>query len=119
MGKVAFAKMNCYSCHKVAGEDFPDPVADPPVDVVLDSRLAKQTRQRIAESIIAPSHRFVGESESIRMAVYGIEDVGMIEQIPRDVSVGSNSRMGDFSDVMTVRELIDIVEYLKSLDQKN
>ncbi|MCA9416588.1 MAG: hypothetical protein KC931_02005 [Candidatus Omnitrophica bacterium] len=52
------------------------------------------------------------------MVAYGIEDVGMIPQSRRVASEGSNSRMGDFSDAMTVRELIDIVEYLKSLDRR-
>lgn len=93
-GKQAFEEMRCYVCHKVEGSDFPDPVAQPPVDVVLGAAHTQVRRSTLAESIIAPSHSFAPGWDA--------------------PTTSTLSRMGDFSDVMTVRQMIDIVEYLKT-----
>lgn len=97
-GHDVLAKMSCYSCHEVVGGDFPAPVADPPVPVKIDATVAAKSPEQIAESIIAPSHRFP-------RGVPGIDSDGL-------------SRMGDYSEAMTVRELIDLVAYIRSLHQE-
>jgi len=94
-GRAVLAMMSCYSCHEIVGTDFPAPVADPPVPVKIDSTVASQSPERIAESIIAPSHRFPH-------GVPGVDSEGL-------------SRMGDYTRAMTVRELIDLVAYIRSL----
>jgi hypothetical protein len=94
-GKAAVQAMQCFVCHKIAGSDFPAPHAKPPVPVELGASQAAQSQERLAESIIAPSHR-------VAPGMPGITSGGM-------------SRMGDYSEVMTVRQLVDIVAYLQSL----
>jgi hypothetical protein len=94
-GKTAVQAMQCFVCHKIAGSDFPAPHAQPPVPVTLGVEQARQSPERLAESIIAPSHR-------VAPGAPGITSGGM-------------SRMGDYSEVMTVRQLVDIVAYLQSL----
>ncbi len=94
-GRTAFTEMQCYACHAVEGDDFPDPHASPPVPVALGPEVASMDRGYLAESIISPSHRIPEDMEGIRH-----------EEL---------SRMGDYSEAMTVRQLIDIVAYLESL----
>lgn len=96
-GKKVFHAMKCYVCHAVPGGDFPAPHARPPVDVPLGSLQSGQSRERLAESILAPSHR-------IAPGVL-LEDKGL-------------SRMGDFSESMSVRQLIDLTAYLESLAEQ-
>lgn len=95
-GKQAFTTKQCFACHAVPGEGFRAPWAQPPVPVMLTAQTALQTREQLAESIIAPSHK--------------------IPQNLINVKGGTLSRMGDYSYAMTVRELIDIVAYIKSLE---
>lgn len=94
-GKAAVQAMQCFVCHEIVGSDFPPPHAQPPVLVSLGAATARQSREQLAESIIAPSHR-------------------VPEGVPSVTSAGL-SRMGDYSEVMTVRQLIDIVAYLQSV----
>lgn len=93
-GKEAVQAMQCFVCHEIVGSDFPAPHAQPPVMVSLGAEKARQSRERLAESIIAPSHR--------------------VPEGFTGVTSGGTSRMGDYSEVMTVRQLIDIVAYLQS-----
>ena len=96
-GKVAFHRLKCWACHEVAGEDFPRAFVDPPVPIMMVSPLQDQTREQLAESIMMPSHK-------------------VPENLP-GVKTGDLSRMGDFSQAMSVRELIDIVAFLKDIRQ--
>jgi hypothetical protein len=96
-GKEALRALKCYVCHAVPGEGFPAPHAQPPVDIPLGFLQSGQSRERLAESILAPSHR-------IAPGIL-LEDKGL-------------SRMGDFSEAMSVRQLIDLTAYLKSLAEK-
>lgn len=97
-GRKAFKALQCYACHKVKGEDFPDPVIKPPLKMVFDKELAKKSRDNLAESIIAPSHQ----------VAKGLKQAGQT----------GDSRMGSYREIMTVQQLVDIVEYLKSLQPK-
>jgi hypothetical protein len=94
-GRVAFTEMQCFVCHEVRGDTFPPPHASEPVPTVLGAHLAVQPRGRLFESIVAPSHRIPGPMEGVRQ--------------------GELSRMGDYSEAMTVRQLIDIVAFLQAL----
>ncbi len=94
-GRAAFSAMQCYACHHVIGDDFPDPHATPPLEVSLGPEIATLSRGAIAESIIAPSHGITAEFEQVLS--------------------GELSRMGDYSEAMTVRQFIDIVAYLEWL----
>jgi hypothetical protein len=89
-----FADNGCHSCHEVAGEAFPAPVADPRVNVVLGGIVpSPRTDGDLVTSIVDPSHRIVPGMGEMRS--------------------GGRSRMGDFSDHLTVHELVDLVAFLQ------
>ena len=100
-GRAAFAKFSCHSCHQVAGENFPKPVAEPPVPVSFGSASDLRSlpiyrmRAQLAESIVNPSHR--------------------VSPFLKNVRSGQGSRMADYTEVMTVRELIDLVAFLQEV----
>ena len=96
-GRAAFVDLRCHACHRVEGVSMPEPVAAPPVPVVLGGTVYQaRTDGELVTAIVHPSHRVV----------------------PRDpaelVRSGRLSRMGDFSDCMSVRQLIDLVAFLQS-----
>jgi hypothetical protein len=96
-GRKVFEEFRCHACHRVAGLDFPAPVAQPPVPVVLGSREQRaRTDAELLVAIVHPSHDIIpkgaaGETRSGRL-----------------------SRMGDFSEDMTVRQLVDLVAFIRS-----
>jgi len=96
-GKKAFTELKCISCHQVmADPDLPPPTASPP-GPMLGTFDAFHTPGELADAIVSPSHHFA---------------------VPEGRTQGGElSRMGDFRDVMTVRQLIDIVAYLKSQEE--
>jgi len=94
-GRQTFVDLGCSSCHEVSGSDLPKPSADPPVPIVLaGARSRDRTTAQLITAIINPSHEI---APSVR------EDL---------VKSGSKSRMGDYSHVMTVGQLVDVVEFL-------
>jgi mono/diheme cytochrome c family protein len=95
-GREAFAALMCTTCHAVAGEsELPQPVAQVPVPV-LGPAQAKQSPSKLASSIVSPSHKV---SDEVLMKTWG-----------------ELSPMGDFSETMTVRQLVDLVAYLRSVE---
>lgn len=97
-GRAAFVALRCYYCHRVEGAELPSPLAQPPVPVTLGDRTRPApSRERLVRGIIAPSHEFAP---------------GYKEELIRD---GKLSRMGDYSDVLTVRQVSDLVAFLESL----
>lgn len=101
-GRKAFQDMKCTACHWVANDaelSQGGPVADKP-GPLLGPKQAAFSRGWLADSIIAPSHTIAPHSN-------GVSDQSEL------------SRMGDFTETMTVRQLIDIVAYLRSLKQPN
>jgi len=95
-GQAVFADLKCHSCHEVAGADHPAPVADPPVPVVLGGQVHRaRTDGELAAAIVDPSRRIAAPALA-------------------SVQSGGLSRMGDFSESMTVRDLVDVVAYLQS-----
>lgn len=91
-GYRAFVDLRCYYCHSVAGDaTLPDRVASVRGPQIGPDQAA-QARGKIAESIIDPSHEIPP---------------------PRDSRL---SPMGDFSEAMTVRQLIDLVAYVQSVE---
>ncbi|HEX7408478.1 MAG TPA: cytochrome c [Candidatus Binatia bacterium] len=99
-GKTAFLKMGCYSCHKVPGGDFPEARISGGVGPDLVPAYSQLPREFLAEAIINPHRYMSGTLEHYR----GSDKV--------------SSEMRDYSSVMSVRELLDIVEFLKQLNHK-
>jgi L-cysteine S-thiosulfotransferase len=94
-GQQAFVDLKCSSCHRVAGVALPEPVADPIVPVTLGGPWPNErTDGELLTAIINPSHKIAAGFP------------------PELLTTGSRSRMGEYADVMTVRQLIDIVAFL-------
>ena len=96
-GRQAFLDLRCWSCHEIEGGDMPKPVATPAVPVFLggNARSAPDDLY-LLQAIVNPSHELAPG--------WGTENV----------QSGNVSRMGDYSQVMTVRQLLDLIAFLKS-----
>jgi hypothetical protein len=92
-GGEAFVSLGCTACHTVAwDDDLPAPVsASPGPELGLD--VAKLGPGGLATSVVAPSHKIAERYRS-----------------PTDSKL---SPMTDYSAIMTVRQLADIVAYLE------
>ena len=102
-GRAVFEQFQCYGCHNVVGDSFPDPSAVTPTFVALGGGPAK-SRAYLVESIIAPSHRFAKPQPPPGRTAGEL-----------NIRTGSGSRMMDYSDAMTVRQLFDLASYLETL----
>ncbi len=102
-GRMVFAEMKCYTCHKVyERDDLPEPTADPSVPVTLGGRFARVPSDgHLVTSIIHPSHKI---SSRYAHAM---------------VTTGNSSRMGDFTESMSVQELIDLVAFLHTVYERD
>jgi mono/diheme cytochrome c family protein len=92
-GRQVFTKFACYACHRVVGEDFPDPGAAA-VGPELSNMGAMHPLEFFAESVLNPDA--VVDKDSFRA-----ED--------------GHSMMPSFNNLMTVEELVDLAAFLKSL----
>ena len=98
-GRQAFADLNCTACHAVPSEpEFPDPVSASP-GPPIDARVSGRDVSYLITAIASPSHELSP----------GLDDV------VRGQLSGVLSPMGDFSQVMTVRQLVDLHAYLRSV----
>ena len=87
--------MKCNACHTMKGLDLPPPVAEPPVPVPLGGVVDyRPTDGRFVTSIVNPSHKIAP---------------GLPEELVRS---GDASRMADYGDLLTVRQLVDLVAFL-------
>lgn len=113
IGRGIFNVMACHSCHTVPGEDFPAPTAQPPVPVAVGDPRNKKSRTYLAESILAPSHRFAQPPEIIMGLV-------IIQQEYRNIETPlGGSRMFDYRDAMTVSDWLDLVAYLEAMQSRS
>jgi hypothetical protein len=95
-GRVAFVQFQCFTCHEVQGEDFPQVPGKPAVQVRLGGTVERAMSDGyLVASIIHPSYRFAPYPRKL---------------ITRD----GESRMPHYDDAMTVRQLTDIVAFLQS-----
>lgn len=94
-GKAKFVELGCSSCHSVRSvSDLPKPTANPPVPIALGGGIPSvPTDGQLVTAIINPSHRITARKHA-------------------GVKSGDTSRMGDYSDAMTVRDLADVVAFL-------
>jgi mono/diheme cytochrome c family protein len=95
-GRAVFVKLECYACHAVKGESFPT-AAKGAEDVgpELTGMGSHHPAEYLAESLVNPN----------AVIVTGAGYTGS----------DGLSRMPDYGDVLTVRQLIDLVAYIKSL----
>jgi Cytochrome c len=99
-GRQAFIDLKCTACHAVPSEaDFPPPISANP-GPPMDSRLARRDVSYLAAAIVSPSHEISPNiSSEVRARLDGVL-----------------SPMGDFSHAMTVRQLVDVHAYLRSIE---
>jgi mono/diheme cytochrome c family protein len=96
-GREVALEMKCAVCHRIEAPGMPAPTADPPVPVMLGGEIRNvKTDGELVTSIINPSHRIVPTLRTER------------------VTSGNLSRMPDYGEVMTVRQLADVVAFLQS-----
>ena len=98
-GREAFVAMKCNVCHEVRGDVSMEKTSAAKPGPKLGVAQSRYRPDFLADSIVFPSHA-IKPGFKTPDAAKGI------------------SRMGDFSDTMTVRELADVVAYLKSLDEE-
>jgi hypothetical protein len=98
-GRQAFQDLKCTACHAVPSEpNFPPPVATTP-GPVIDTRVAGRDASYLVTAVMSPSHSISSAtSEELQSQLEGVL-----------------SPMGDFSHVMTVRQLVDLYAYLHSI----
>jgi mono/diheme cytochrome c family protein len=95
-GRRVFVAMECFACHTVAEEQFPDETRIPSgPGPELTGMGTQHPAEYFAESIMHPN----------RVIVLG----------PGHTGWDSFSKMPSYADVMTLKQLIDVVAYLKSL----
>lgn len=98
-GEAVFIQLGCPSCHLVAGRSYAgQDLSREPVAPTLGSAQAALTREYLAERLISYDRFLPGGHYK---ATYSRSD--------------GSSRMGNFNDVITVRQLIDLVEFIKSI----
>jgi mono/diheme cytochrome c family protein len=95
-GRKVFAAMECYACHEVKGEDFPASAKTPrDAGPPLTGMGPHHPPEYFAESIINPN----------RVILTG----------PGYTGPDGRSKMPSYADTMSLKQLIDVVAYLKSL----
>ena len=96
-GQEVFVSMGCTSCHTIRGLDLPASQVEGPVMIVLGGPVSKvKSYGELVSSIINPSHRLARG--------FKVDEVSQEGQ----------SLMTIYNDVVTVTELIDLVEFLQS-----
>jgi hypothetical protein len=96
-GKAAFRKMQCYGCHRVPGSDLPDERTAGGVGPDFVPAYSKLPATYLAEAIMGRHRQMSGTLEHF---------VGLQK---------TTSEMADYTTIMSVRELLDIVTFLKNL----
>jgi hypothetical protein len=95
--KATFVALGCNTCHRVSGMDLPAPSVEPPVPVVLGGEVTQEPADGyLVTSIIYPSYRLAGYPKHLITTADG------------------RSRMPDYADKITVRQLTDLVAFLQS-----
>ena len=90
-GKALFVELKCNDCHHVVGTDLAAPAARATEPVMLGGEFAyHRTDGELVAAIINPSHQ-------------------LVRGYPRElVEREGKSRMKDYSDTLTVRDLVDL-----------
>lgn len=98
-GRKVYVELECYKCHEINGESFPD-LADTEgrSGPELSQMAASHPVEFFAESIVNPN------------AVIDSED-----KEKGYVTKEGRSKMPDYGDVLTVRQLVDLATYVASL----
>lgn len=94
-GKAAFVDLKCYACHTVEGVELPAPASAAPVKLGGRKPLPPTTGDLSTDIIMPSSHFAEGYPAS-------------------QVQEGAASKMPDFTRQITIRQLADLVAFLRS-----
>jgi mono/diheme cytochrome c family protein len=101
-GRKLFVEAECHKCHEIKGESFPETAKEAgDVGPELSQMAGMHPPEFFAEAIINPN--------------------AVIDEDAKErgyVGPDGRSRMPDFSDVFTARQLADIAAYLNSLKEQ-
>lgn len=97
-GRQAFLALKCHVCHAVPSDpQMPRPLGSSP-GPAIDLRLAGRSISYLMTAMVSPSHVVsINTSAAVRRQMEGVL-----------------SPMGDFSRVMTVRQLVDLYAFIRS-----
>jgi hypothetical protein len=117
-GKAAFADLGCTACHTVRGVGGLAPPEAPEVSFELGPTLGGLSRGALATAVIAPTHvnaeateLWTDWEEGQRVWIGPGQHVTEAEE----AQLPQASRMRDYTSVMTVRQLSDLVTFLHSV----
>ncbi len=97
-GKEVFIAFNCLGCHDVAGVDLPERTNKPPFVIQLGGEVVRvKDYGELLTAVVNPEHVISPKYQTMLMT---------LGKDPKQ------SPMPRFDDVMTVTELIDLVEFL-------
>jgi len=94
-GKAAFVDLKCYTCHTVEGVELPAAASPSPVKLGGRKPLPPTTGDLSTDIIMPSSHFAEGYPAS-------------------QVQEGAASKMPDFTSQITIRQLADLVAFLRS-----
>lgn len=95
-GKAVFVELNCHGCHRVSGVNLPQPSRESKAPVLLGGETMREmTDGYLVASIINPSAKITPHRDDVRLA-------------------NGKSRMPQYADDLTVRQLTDLVTFLQS-----
>lgn len=96
-GRATFVALQCYGCHTIDDEVFPDSGDGDRFQVTLGGPTSRvETYGELVTSIINPSHKLAP----------GYEEAA--------VSANGESKMRVYNDEMTVTQLVDLVAFLQT-----
>ena len=102
-GRQAFGDLRCVTCHQVITEPGQPAPTSANHGPDLGGVQAAASTSRLATSILVPSHTISRGIDADRR---------------RHMLDTGSSAMGDFTDVMTIRQLVDLIAFLQSLDDR-
>lgn len=98
-GRTLFVELECFKCHEIKGESFPNlSPSDKGIGPELSQMAGSHTIEFFVESIANPN--------------------AVIDEDAKEeghVGPDGRSKMPDFADVLTVKQLTDLASYLDSL----
>lgn len=97
-GRTAFVQLRCHACHQVEGLDVKFEGTGAAAVPLGGNTLRVKTYGDLVTSIINPSHRIAPGADAARVAPGGV----------------SLMEIGRLNDVMTIRQLIDLVAFLQT-----
>jgi mono/diheme cytochrome c family protein len=101
-GRKVFVEVECYKCHQVKGETFPAVAdSDKGAGPELSQMAGMHPLEFFAESIVNPNA--VIDPEAKKLGYLGDD---------------GKSKMPDYSDVLTIKQVTDLATYLASLRGK-